>query len=122
LRVRPLVGTRPSGALEAFAVDLGLSVGGYEWSEGGGLFSSMSHTPADARPVYRAERALFLQVELSWEMIDADGIMIRLGGGGTYLLNPGDVECVRPDSQSGPSCGYSPKLFLVVVAGFGFAF
>jgi hypothetical protein len=116
-----MVNTKRTGELEAIALDVGLSIGGYEWKEGGLFTDSMSHTPAEDRPEYRAERAYFLQVELSWEMITRDGVVLRAGGGGTGLLNHGDVACVQPAS-GGTSCGYSPSFFFVLVVGLGFAF
>jgi hypothetical protein len=125
VRVRPYVNTKRSGALEAIALDAGLSIGGYQWKPGEWfVFEEMSHTLDRQKPEYRAERARFLQVELSWETIQNDGIMVRIGGGGAGLLNPAAVECVPPPSE-GRGCGsedYFASVFFVLVAGAGYTF
>jgi hypothetical protein len=123
VRVRPATWTRRrTHLLHSITLDLGLSAGRYSYRED---FASlgMGHTSPDDLPLYHSEFALFLQTEVSWEMVTKDGFSLRAGGGGATLLNPGNVQCDPPTSgapQEG--CGAPPKFFPVMLFQVGKAF
>jgi hypothetical protein len=67
--------------------------------------------------------ALFLQMEVSWEMVKRDGFSMRAGLGGAALLNPGDLECYPYSSEAQAEvCANPPSLFPVVLFQVGTTF
>jgi len=123
VRFRPVTVTRQkSRTLHAFALDVGLSAGGYSFRQTF-MGSALAHSPAAEHPYYHSDLVYFVQLEGSWEMVKLSGFSLRAGAGFSRMLNPGDVECDPPTSENAAEpCGVPPSVFPVMLFQFGTTF
>lgn len=121
-RIRPFaVARQKSRTLHAVAIDLGLSMGGYAYRQSF-AGAALAHSPANEHPYYHSDFAMFLQSEVSWEMVKLGGFSMRAGAGVTTLLNPGNISCDEPTSEYPiDACEDPPGLFPVMLFQVGTA-